>query len=286
MSAGVQKPKRRQFWARLLMSMGFRLSLALCAVGSCALDISSIDSGPRLVSSVPAMDEAAASRQGPFTASFDRDLDPRTVSAGSVSIRTGTTSVRLSVRYDPIDRRIIAVPLFDMPLLPDVGYRMTIDGVADLAGNRLAEPAELVFRTGTALTDPSVPIPPAFEHVLSIFISHCADASCHGSTDPVLGLDLSSPEGIRATAVGVPAEQVRRIGQTLEGARRGPGLLGFPRVDVAAGLGRPQSSYLLYKMLAVPAVSGSAMPPPPRNQLSEAEIRQVSEWILAGAVLQ
>ena len=91
-------------------------------------------------------------------------------------------------------------------------------------------------------------------------------ASCHGSQG-VAGLRLDSEEGIRATALGVPAT----------------GWPGWLRVAAA----RPGESYLLYKIVGDPLAAGAPMPRtwdgPSAPPLAAEEQRILSDWIAGGA---
>ncbi|MCB9625710.1 MAG: hypothetical protein H6723_20510, partial [Sandaracinus sp.] len=53
-----------------------------------------------------------------------------------------------------------------------------------------------------------------------------------------------------------------------------------PRIDVIAGVGRPDSSRLLYEVLRDPRVGE---PMPPDDPLTVEEVTTIANWILAGA---
>ena len=58
------------------------------------------------------------------------------------------------------------------------------------------------------------------------------------------------------------------------------GLAGLPRIDVIAGVGRPDTSRLVYEILRDPRVGE---PMPPDDALSPEEVRAIADWILGGA---
>ena len=81
------------------------------------------------------------------------------------------------------------------------------------------------------------------------FGEHCASAGCHNATDRKMDLDLSEANGVLYTAVGRVAHQAEtgpKTGVPLQNpARFG---VGMPRIDP----GRPDNSYLMYKLVTAP----------------------------------
>jgi hypothetical protein len=113
---------------------------------------------------------------------------------------------------------------------------------------------------GITCADIIAPTPQAVQLVLQ---RSCGlSRSCHAGTSPQAGLDLSSLDGIFATAVDRPAMQ-------------NPGMM-----LIAAG--SPGESYLLRKIDNT-QTAGTAMPPPPSAALCEAKRSAIEEWIRAGA---
>lgn len=237
----------------------------------------SLDEPPRLVSASPAMGSVGVDRVPILRLEFDRPLAPGSVQRGDVRLSSGPVNVFLSVDADPIGRAIVATPFRGRPLEPLVQYEWIVDGVRDLDGIPI-EPVEILFTTGESVsTRPERPrVQP--EEIVELFAVHCVDG-CHGGDDPALGLDLSSADAIRLTAVGIPAVQT--------GARESyapRGLRGMEIVDVLGGAGRPATSYLLYKMLGDPHALGDVMPP--EGALPTESLELVSEWIAQGAALE
>lgn len=191
----------------------------------------------------------------------------------------------LSVRFDPVDRVVVATPFFEQPLVANVVWRLEVDGLRDLDDRSMDEPHVATFRTGDELGPPYDPPRATWGEVAPLLERSCTGGTCHGPGEAALGLDLSSPEGVRGTAVGVPSRQLPGGTAGAEGARGAVSLAALPIVDVVAGGGRPASSYLLYKLLAPPQILGDPMPPPDGGHppLTHAEVQLVSAWVLAGA---
>ncbi len=223
-----------------------------------------------------------ASRTGPFRVTFDRRLNPATVHRGNVHIESGIAGALLSVRFDVVDMTIIAVPFYGGAIEPNVVHRLTIADVRDLDGAPLPEPRIVRFRTGAEAIPLEVPRPPAWSAVEPVLVRSCGGRGCHASAGAASGLVLDTAEGVRATAIGVASRQVPQAAGG-EGARVETGLGGMRIIDVVAGVGRPATSYLMYKVLDDPHILGTAMPPRPVEPLSEDEVRLLDAWILAGA---
>ncbi|MCB9603602.1 MAG: Ig-like domain-containing protein [Sandaracinus sp.] len=232
-----------------------------------------LDGATRALGSSPADGSLDVPRRLELRVFFDRPLAPRSVSRASVSLRSGPQQRFLSVRYDPVDRALVTRDFTGAALEPNVEYELRVEGVRDLDGGSVA-PFVARFFTGATLGEPP-PIPSAgWAEVEPIFAARCVDAECHGGDRPALGLDLGSAEGVRATAIGVPA-----VSDSLGGLSE-RGLSGFPRIDVIAGVGRPDSSRLLYEVLRDPRVGE---PMPPDDALTAEEVATIAHWILAGA---
>ena len=254
--------------------------IALIAFAGCDLPPEGADEGgPVVLASDPANGEDGVDRFRVFRVFFDRPLYPRDVHRGNVLVESGVRGVFLWPRFDPALRELWIEP--GGPLDPSVRYRLRVEVVRDLDRREMAEPFVATFTTGDIASGPERPAPARWEDVAPIF-ARCAEAGCHGGDAPVLGLDLSSAEAVRRTAIGVPAEQ-SRVGVQGDEPWVADTLAGLARVDVSAGIGRPSRSYLLYKVLGDPHVGGARMPPPPAAPLSVADAARLSRWILSGA---
>ncbi len=226
-----------------------------------------------VLGSIPADGETDVPRRFELRVLFDRPLAPRTVSRAVVSLRSGPQQRFLSVSYDPVDRALVARDFSDVPLEPRVEHELRVEGVRDLNG--LEVPPFLArFTTGDALGEPPSFGTTTWAEVAPIFAARCADDGCHGGASPALGLDLASAEGVRATAIGVPSV----AGSS--GGLGDRGLAGLPRIDVIAGVGRPDTSRVVYEILRDPRVGE---PMPPDDTLSPEEVRAIADWILGGA---
>ncbi|RLB46905.1 MAG: hypothetical protein DRJ42_26600 [Deltaproteobacteria bacterium] len=252
---------------------------------ACDVPITSTASdGPSVLDTSPAGGDEGVLRLGPFVAFFDRQLLPRTVNRGTVRVRSGDVDHFLSVRFDPVERALIAIPVGDRPLEPNVVYRFVIDGVRDLDDQQIATEHVVRFRTGDEVGTPEVPPAAGWADVAPIFETRCATAAgCHTPENPPFGLDLSSAEAVARTAIG--RRSPRLGGTTGPDANRGSIFFGALHIiDVIGGVGRPDGSLLIYKVLGDEHVLGERMPPPDEGAaLSHDEIQTLSAWILAGA---
>ncbi len=230
----------------------------------------------------PGPDEEV-SRRGPFVIGFEPLLTPRSVRRGRVRVVSGGVEEFLTIRYDVVDRVVVATPFGDRLLEPRTGYRLILEDLEAFDGSRVPddEPLTVPFRTGDDLGEGVEPAPVLWSEVGPLLQERCAFVGCHGGDGPLLGLDLSSGPAIEATAIGAPSVQLPGAGP--EGGRGFAALAGLPRIDrTTTDAGRPSTSYVMYKVLERAPRRGSRMPPPP-GALSEAEIRLIERWIRGGA---
>lgn len=255
-------------------------ALTALLLPACDLPPARPTDGPRVLGSEPADGEDAAPIDVEVRVFFDRPLLPRDVRRGPVAVRSGARAEFLSMWFDPVENVLTAESL-SAPLAQRTTHRLVIEGLRDLDRRRMPEDVIVIFETSSATGASRVPLA-GWSDVAPIFEARCA--GCHGGDDPPLGLDLSSPDAIERTAVGVVAEQAR-VGVQEDEAWTGAsaGLDGAPRIDVLGTVGRPSRSYLLYKIIGDPHVGGSRMPPPPEAPLTFAEQQAISRWIRAGA---
>jgi hypothetical protein len=216
----------------------------------------------------------------------DRLLSPRTVNRASVALESGGTYALGTLRYDPARRLVTFAPIDPTTVVAQVRYTLIIgtrleawDGVP-LADN--------VYRyalsvAGTPETS-HVVAPSLRTDVAPLLAAHCGFAGCHGGATPVMGLDLSSASAVLATAVAM-ASRERPPDGTVAVQPSDPQWGAMMRIDpgVTTGVGRPEYSYLLYKVLGDGPLEGSSMPPPDAPALSQVEIETLSDWIAAGA---
>ena len=203
---------------------------------------------------------------------FDRFLLPESAIRQSVTMYTGDSSnpippfstrrPELSPQYDPLERtvryllppgyRLVPNVLYtvELPIYTDArpfGFR-AFDG-ATLAGTT---PVRFSFRTGSgpAVAPPKPPQVPTCEELLTLFAG-CAFAGCHGDwgdheAAPRMGLLLDTPAGLRSTAIDRVAHQ-SETADTTGITNEAPLRFGtnMPLIEP----GRPENSYLVYKLL-------------------------------------
>ncbi len=212
---------------------------------------------------------------------FDRLLAPSSINRTQLRLTTGGLQAFAGLRYDPIDRSLSLYPSAN-DLRPGLEYVFTVDvGLRGWEGSAMSHPIEVRFRP-TVRVDVAPPRDVSLRlEVAPLLAARCTGSGCHGGDDPAMGLDLSTADAIRTTAVGVLARERggRAFLETLD-----PRWSTLPRVDpgITAGQGRPEYSYVIYKLLGDGPIWGARMP---RGgvALSDEETRLVADWIAAGA---
>ena len=236
---------------------------------------------PRLLASAPEDGAEGVDRRIQLRLRFDQLLNPARVNRATVRLRSGAVSTLLAVTYDPLAREIRAQHFGGDVLEPRTRYEVVLEGIESLDGVPI-ERTTVSFHTGDSVAPyPELPMV-NFDTVAGLFEARCATSDCHRAPDPPLGLDLSSADAIARTAIGV----ISRHGGGHDRLSR-TGLWGLPIIDVVGDRGRAGTSYLIYKVLGADAAGGSPMPPA-RSELaplSVDEIRQLVDWIQAGAAL-
>ncbi|MCG6497534.1 Ig-like domain-containing protein [Kitasatospora sp. A2-31] len=119
------------------------------AVGAYTASYGRDTTAPTVTGTTPA---AGATGVAPGTAvrfSFSEPLDPASVTASSVTLRTaGGAAVAGTVAYDAAANGVVLTPA--SPLALTTGHTATVQGVRDTSGNALASPFTLSFTTGGA----------------------------------------------------------------------------------------------------------------------------------------
>ena len=196
---------------------------------------------------------------------FDRFLLPSTAVRQSFFVYTGAPGnvvpATLLPDYDLIER----VVTFRLPegarLAPNVLYTVELVvprepgafGFRAFDGAPIAEDTTVRFRfltsnqvVGAAL-DPQAA--PGCADLFGPAGRLAACALCHEPSDPPMGLDLSSAAGVLGTAIGRVAHQTETAPSTGVALEESPRFgAAMPRIDP----GRPDNSYLFYKLLARP----------------------------------
>jgi len=166
---------------------------------------------------------------------------------------------------DPVTRTL-EVSTRGLP--PNAAFRLELMGLIDLEERAMDGPLTVHFSTGDASTEPA---PGTGWIEARAVLETCT--RCHEGASAALGLDLSSADGIRRTAIGVPAREVASSGA-------GVGLLGLVRIQP----GSPSLSYLVWKLSGDEEVPGGMRPEHDGMSLEDAAV--LVGWIRAGAPLQ
>jgi len=197
---------------------------------------------PALLATQPAAEAWDVSRRVEIELVFDEYLAPVPLrQAGLLQLSSGSRRVSLSVKYDPVGKRLRVSPR--TTLLPQLVYRLETlhpERIQDLYGNPVAAPGpELTFLTAADLAEEEV-APPAAPGSLrgpveEVFARRCL--ACHGEGRATGLLDLRRRAPLTA-----------RVART-----RGDRVLVVP--------GHPAESYLLHKLLpGYPDLGGEPMP--------------------------
>lgn len=200
---------------------------------------------------------------------------------GTVRVTSGPFTVYSGVRYDPVRRELRVLP--NAPdLRPGLRYVFRVsDALRAWDGAALRARLEFPF-VPEGRAEPVMSAPPSLRRdVAPLLRARCGNALCHGGEVPAMALDLSSAEGILRTAVGVIAAETSRGGSLP--SYTDPQWGALYRIDPgdASGLGRPEYSYLIYKLLGDGPIIGLRMPPD--APLAARELELISDWISAGA---
>lgn len=217
----------------------------------------------------------------PFRIVVDRLLAPSTVTRGALRITSGPFSVYGGVRYDPVRREVRFVP--NAPdLRPGLRYVFRVgEALRAWDGAPLLATVDVPFVPQGRAEATAATVPSLRARIAPMFAARCASARCHGGEAPAMGLDLRDADAIIATAVG-------RIARETDNGRGTPDYTdprwgALLRIDPgdAPGLGRPEYSYLVYKLLGDGPIRGGRMPPDAPLPIDD--IAAVADWIAAGA---
>jgi hypothetical protein len=240
------------------------------------------------------------------TFSFDRFLRPDTAIRQSLIFYTGDPSnavpppdgdrPEVTPQYDLMERSVRFVLPPGVTLEPHTLYTVELpiatqnqpfgfrafDGAA-LAGNKSVR---LSFYTGSGPAGAPSPDPVPSCAAFVTILERCVDASCHGDggRGPAMGLSFESAEAMVATAVGRPAHETE-TGDSTGVADQDPARFGanMPIIDP----GRPDNSYLMYKLLIGSAPyelrPGESCPDGQRCEAPDpAELDRLRDWFVLG----
>ncbi|MEV8096110.1 Ig-like domain-containing protein [Kitasatospora sp. NPDC085879] len=120
------------------------------AVGSYTATYGQDTTAPTVTGTTPAAGATGVAVGTPVKFSFSEPLDPATVTASALTLKTttGGTPVAGTVSYDAATGTAVLTPGADLALT--TGYTATVQGVKDLAGNTLAAPVSVSFTTAGA----------------------------------------------------------------------------------------------------------------------------------------
>jgi len=215
-----------------------------------------------LVSTAPEPGAQDVPPNGAVVFTFDVPVHPDAVSRETVWLTAGTLDVASSRRVHLLDCSVALRP--HAPLTPLLAHRAEVVGIYGFSAGPVAEPHVVGFTTGEAtVVEPSPAAPSLQEVFTTVLAGRCA--SCHGGALPPAGLDLSTVDG--AAAGLISQESPLRPGST----RVVPG--------------RHASSYLMWKLLALPSIFGDGMPPDgdwPTDRscgTTDVDLRLVADWI-------
>jgi len=234
-----------------------------------------------MLDSSPADGDSEVPRWLELRVDLDRYLLPRSVSRATVRLESGAITELFYLRFDPVAQQIRAQLPESAPLQAHTAYDLVVDELRDLDGNLQPEEYRITFRTGGALGDGPAPVDATWSQVAPLLERRCALSGCHAPPAARAGLDLSSADAVRRTALGALSSQFPSgsLGQAAPGALT---LAGLPIVDVVGGGGSPARSYLLYKVLGEDHILGAPMPPE-GPALAADELRLLADWIQIGA---
>ncbi len=199
-------------------------------------------------------------------------------------IQEGATERRIPPRGDANgdDALDISDPIAILAYLYMGGAAPKCPALLDPDVNGIIELTDVVFLLGYLFLDGAAPSPltPAeadscdaagelsFSNIMDkVFTRSCSFSSCHATTSHKGGLVLDDPLTAYQALVGIAPQN--------EAAREE----GFLRVDP----GRPESSFLLRKLVGPGPGEGNRMPANSSVGLSETAIAGIREWVLAGA---
>ncbi|QQR88801.1 MAG: Ig-like domain-containing protein [Myxococcales bacterium] len=264
----------------------FLFAFFLCGCDLAERSVSSDQGGPELLVFSPEAGAQNVVRNPILVADFNQRLHPSSIQSANLRLISGTRPVPLALRWDMVESRVIASPESAAGLKAGVIYRWVLQNLQNLRGEPQSEQFVLQFRTGSEYDEElAASEPVGFAAVMPIFEQKCAIKACHDSAErSVLGLDLSSAEGIRTTAIGMPSKQFFRSTAGLGGSAGARTLSDLAILDVLAAQGRAARSYLMYKVLADPVILGEPMPPPELGlELDREELQMLQSWITQGA---
>jgi hypothetical protein len=259
-----------------------RVLLSAAFLVACSPELPVLGDGAWQLASTPGDAAEGVGRQARIVVALDRLVMPNSIDRAHVSVRSGSIAAATDLRLQPLTREL----WIDLrgPLDPGVRYELQVRDLVDLDALPQPGPYRAHFQTGFELEErvPEAGAGVDVSEILRLLDARCARQSCHGGSDPVVGLDLGSASGIERSARNARS-QVLRSSPSGAGSS---GLLYIAApllIDTTATRGDPARSYLIYKLLGPDHILGEVMPPPGEPSLSRVEIQALCDWIFAGA---
>ncbi len=230
------------------------------------------DAAPEYLGPYPTAVDPDAGAEGVFIdkvvrVTFNDHLDAHLFAQNRFSLTSGKVSKWLLTYWDPVHKQLVAWPSSNMRRSATWIFALQ-PGLLGLDGEMVAPGEVTRFRTGAETGDNTPFVTRSFtEEVTPIFQTRCA-AACHsGAQGSIADLRLDSSAGISETAINVPAD----------------GWPDWKRIVPA----RPGQSYLLFKLIGDPRISGQQMPrsfdASPATPLTPPQLEIISDWIASGA---
>jgi hypothetical protein len=224
--------------------------------------------GPIILEADPAVGETDVPVDKVIKLYVSDHLDGESVRRSSFSLTSGSIGMWLMTFYDPVRGRLVVWPSSHMRE-GAVWVMEVLEGLTGLDGAPVQPVTATWFTTGEEAGDDHPYDDRTYEgDVAGIFDARCA--SCHGGpSGGMAGLALDGVDGIVGTALNAGAD----------------GWAGWKRVRPF----EPGSSYLLYKVIGDPRISGEPMPRSLEaggqvTPLSQEQQEILSDWIAGGAV--
>lgn len=229
----------------------------------------------------------------PLRLKFDRWLLPTTAVRQSVSLVTEGTEQAVFLRPDyDVTARVLAIRP-DTPLAAGSVYLLQLIsadqdpngfGFRAYDGGALSAPSTFAFRTSAPAAQSNVALPVATcDEVLSaIAQAGCTQAGCHSGPVPRMGLSLENASGLLSTAIDQVAHETESgpdlTQQAVSGGRFG---VQMPIIDS----GRPENSYLIYKLLIGSSLNNEFGAEVNRDHfapdpMTQAAIEQARAWFI------
>jgi hypothetical protein len=201
---------------------------------------------------------------------FNQPLDPDSMNGVEMSIESGSLKTGGRKKYDLLTSTLTFIP--NGTLRANLWYKFILKKppLSVMGTRSKQDEINILFKTGTRLAQDEPPAPSAVNFADEVFPFFGANCRCHGSFNPLMGVQLvyDTPEEALAGAVDTDSKEWKNW-KIIEPARH-------------------ERSYLMYKLLGddrlgMPTVTGDRMPPPPEPEIAMDAIEKIRDWIEQGA---